>query len=133
MIIVDSNIYIFSESESAPERSVAIQKLKDASIKDRIGTNVIVMSEVYHHVRRFTGLEGATLRVADILNSPLVDFLDFRPETIVRATKLARDFQMRINDALIAQQAIELGAAVLTDNIRDFGKIKSLKIIPLRS
>lgn len=94
---------------------------------------MIILSEVFHHSKRLNGPESAAFRVSDIVNSHVVDFLDFGPETIVRATKLARDFQMRINDALIAQQAIETGATVLTDSTRDFGKIKTLKIMPLRS
>lgn len=40
--------------------------------------------------------------------------------------------QLRINDALIASQALDAGARVLTDNVKDFKKVKGLKIDPLR-
>ncbi len=132
MIIVDSNIFIFGETDSAPERNVAIQKYKEAREKGRIGTNVIIISETFHFARKINGYESAAARVASIMNSPFVDFLDLGPDLIMRATKLARDFQLRINDALIAQQAMETGAAVLTDNVKDFNKIRAIKVIPLR-
>ena len=132
MIIIDSNIFIFGETDSAVEHDLAVQKAKEAYGSDRIGTNVIVLSEVFHHSRRINGAESAASRVNDILNDPAVDFLGFEPETVKRASKLARDFQMRINDALIAQQAMEAGASILTDNVKDFGKIKAIKVIPLR-
>ena len=132
MIIVDTNIFIFGEIDSAPEHELAIQKYKNACSSDKIGTNVIILSELFHLSRNFSGLESAASRIKNILSSPVIEFMEFSPEVILRATKLARDFQMRINDALIAQQAIETGAAILTDNVKDFKKIKSIKIIPLR-
>lgn len=133
MIIVDSNIFIFGEAESSPEHSMAIQRYREAADKDRIGTNVVILSETFHFVRKMNGYESAAMRIGSILNSSMVDFLDLAPELVLRASKLARDFQMGINDALIAQQAIETGAAVLTDNVKDFRKIKSIKVIPLRN
>ncbi len=132
MIIVDANIFIFSETLSAPERSTAIKKYRQACESDRLGTNVIILSEVFHMTRKIGGLVDASRRVENILNSPFVDFMEMGPELIIKATKLARDFQIRINDALIAQQAIESNSSILTDNVKDFGKIKSIKIIPLR-
>ncbi len=133
MIIVDSNIFIFGETDSAPEYKMAIQKYKEAVEHDRIGTNVIIISEVFHFSKKINGAESAASRVRNILRSPSVDLTEFSPETASRAANLARDFQMRINDALIAQQAIETGASILTDNVKDFKKIKSIRIIPLRA
>jgi predicted nucleic acid-binding protein len=133
MIIIDSNIFIFGEMAEAPERDAAISKYKEAVSRGTIGTNVIILSETFHKSQRINGRESASLRIRDILDHPSVQLLEFGAETIIRATKLARDFQMGINDALIAQQAIETGASVLTDNVKDFKKIKLIKIMPLRS
>ena len=132
MIIIDSNILIFGETSGAPEQDKAISKYKEAVAAGNIGVNVIILSEFFHKSRLINSRENAAARVSDILNHPSVQFLVFEPDTIIRAAKLARDFQMRINDALIAQQAIETGSAVLTDNVKDFKKIKSIRIIPLR-
>ena len=132
MIIVDSNIFIFGETESAPERDIAIRKYGEACEKDRIGTNVIILSEVFRFSKKIDGAESAAARVGSILSSPHVDYMEFSPESISRAAKLARDFNLRMNDALVAQQAIDLGASVLTDNVKDFGKIKAVGVIALR-
>ena len=132
VIIVDSNIFIFGETEAVPEREMAIRRYGEVTGKERIGTNVIILSETFHIIKRINGYESAAMRIGSIVNNPFIDFLDFAPELVLRAAKLARDFQMRINDALIAQQAIETGASILTDNVKDFKKIKSIKVIPLR-
>ncbi|MDE1857183.1 MAG: type II toxin-antitoxin system VapC family toxin [Candidatus Micrarchaeota archaeon] len=132
MIIIDSNVLIFGETFGAPERDLAIAKYKHAIEQGRIGINVIILSEVFHKVQKINGRESASLRVRDLLNEPAADFLEFTADVVIRAAKLARDFQMSINDALIAQQAFETDSPVLTDNVKDFRKIKSIKVIPLR-
>ena len=132
MIIIDTNIFIFGETVGAPEREAAITKYRHAVEAGKIGVNVVIISEMFHNSQRISGRESASARVRGILSHPSVELLEFKAETIIRASVLARDFQMRINDALIAQQAIETGAAILTDNVKDFGKIKSIRVIPLR-
>ncbi|MDE1855573.1 MAG: type II toxin-antitoxin system VapC family toxin [Candidatus Micrarchaeota archaeon] len=131
-IIVDSNVLIFGESESSPEHALALEKYKHAASAGRIGINVIIVSEVFHQLQRIFGGAAAYARISAFLNSPAVDFLNITAETVAAATKLARDFGLRINDAIIAQQAIELDAEVLTDDIRDFGRVGAVKVIPLR-
>ena len=133
MIIVDSNIFIFGEKADAPERMMAISSYRDAVEKGMVGVNVIILSEVFHKLQMLDGSESASLRLRDILGEPSTELIEFTVQTIIGAARLARDFQMRINDALIVQQAIETGAAILTDNVKDFRKIKSIKILPLRS
>lgn len=133
MIIVDSNIFIFGETSTAPEHDVAIRKYKEACQRDTIVTNVVILSEVFHFSAKISGAEGAAARIGNILNSPLVEFVGFTPGVVLKAAKLARDFRLRINDALIAQQAIDMNAAVLTDNVKDFKKIKLIRVLPLRT
>ena len=111
---------------------MAIAKYKSAMGNGRIGVNVIIVSEMFHQLRRIFGNAMAQYKLHALLSSPAVDFLDVNKDTAVRALKLARDFNLRINDALIAQQAIELGAQILTDDVKDFGRIGALRIIPMR-
>lgn len=132
MIIVDSNVYIFAELKDAPENKLALGKLHEAYKAGRLGVNVIIASEVFHKLQRFFGRAEASATVSRLVTDPYADFLDFRPDMVARATRLARDFQLSINDAFIAQQAIETGAAILTDNVKDFGKIKPIRVIALR-
>ncbi len=133
MIIVDSNVFIFSESPEAPKNKMALNKIYEAYQTGRIGVNVVIASETFHKLQKFFDRSVAAETVSKIVSDEYTDFLGFGVDTVARATKLARDFHMRINDALIAQQAIETGSAILTDNVKDFRKIKSIRVISLRN
>ena len=132
MIIVDSNIWVFAEVESAPEHPATAAKLRDALSTDGVGLNVVITSEVFHVLRRLLGLGDAVLRMSHILKHPAATWPEFRSSSVLLALGLASKFGVRINDALITQQALEQKAGVLTDNVKDFRKVKGLKIIPLR-
>lgn len=133
MIIIDSNIFIFNESADSPERQHSVRKYEEAIRTGQLGINEVIVSEVFHRLQRLFGGAEAYSRMASILGSPAITFLNFNQDTVMRAIRLARDFSLKINDALIAQQAIEAGAPILTDNVKDFGKIGSIKVIPLRT
>jgi predicted nucleic acid-binding protein len=81
---------------------------------------------------RILSSEEAFRRTVNILEHPLAQWLEFSSETVISAIKLSKESRIKINDALIAQQALAMKAAVLTDNIKDFENVKGLKIIPLR-
>ena len=132
MIIVDSNIWIFSENLNSEEYKISAQKLKDIFTKDSFGINAIITSEVFHTLSRLSSPAEASLRTINILVHPLAQWLDFSSEVAIDAIRLSKESKIRINDALIAQQALTMKAAVLTDNTKDFEKVKGLKIIPLR-
>jgi len=132
MIIVDSDSWIFAENANSEEHELAAQKLKGVFSHDSFGINVIITSEVFHILSRILTPTEASLRTTNILEHPLAQWLDFSSEMVVGAIKLSKESKIRINDALIAQQAIAMKAAVLTDNLKDFGKVKGLKVIPLR-
>lgn len=132
LIIIDSNIWLFGEIKDAPEHLIAIDKYKESAEKDEIGINAIIFSEVFHKLYRLYDLETAMERTDKIVRNPSISCLDFSRDTLFKAGKLAQDSRLRINDALIAQQALELDAKVLTDDIRDFRKVKGLEVIALR-
>ena len=132
MIIIDSNIWIFSENENSEEHKLAAGKIKQIFDTDTFGINVIISSEVYHILSKFLGIKEARSRVADILGHPLVQWLDFTNDAVLGSLKLAETNRMRINDALIAYQALKANASLLTDNIKDFDKVKGLRLLPLR-
>ena len=132
MIIVDSNIFIFAENGNAEEHELAIKKIKLALNEGTFGINLVVASETFHILGRLLGVKEAAARTANIVGNPLAEWLDFSDNDFVEAVALSEKMQIRINDALIAQQALVLGAQVLTDNVKHFKKIKGLKILPLR-
>ena len=132
MIIPDSNIWIFAENSHSDEHELATQKLKQLLNSTTFGINAIITSEVYHKLSKLIGPDEALPRTINILEHPSAEWLDFSPNIAVSAIKLANEKGIRINDALIAQQALSLKATVLTDDIKDFKKIDNLKILPLR-
>lgn len=132
MILVDSNVWIFGEIEDAPEHPLAVKWISRLLLKGQIAVNVIIASEAFHKLSRFFGREQARARVQKIVEHPLITWLSFEKEVATKAMSLAVNKEIRINDALIGQQAIERKASVLTDNVKDFKKIKGLKVIGLK-
>ena len=129
MIFVDSNVLIFSEMAEYPEHAVAVEKLISLT-KDGIAINGIVVSEVYHKLYKLIGQEEAFKRTKNILSSKSFVCLPIEKETVERSHALTK--YVRINDVIIAQHAMDSKLHLLTDNVKDFKKIKGLKVIRLR-
>ncbi|MFA4820231.1 MAG: PIN domain-containing protein [Candidatus Aenigmatarchaeota archaeon] len=129
MIFVDSNIIIFSEMTEYPEHKIAVEKLSHTS-QSGIFINDIIISEVFHKIFKLIGHDTAVKRVKNILSSKSFIYVPIEKETFEKAVELTK--YVRINDAIIAQQVIDLKSSLLTDNVKDFRKIKGLKIIKLR-
>lgn len=132
MIIPDSNIWIFAENAHADEHELATQRLKQLLNSTTFGINAVITSEVYHKLSKLIGPDEASARTINILEHPSAEWLEFSSNIAINAVKLARERKIRINDAIIAQQALALKATVLTDDIKDFKKVDNLKILPLR-
>lgn len=131
-ILVDSNIFIFANIKEYPEYSVAKAKLKELIISHRLLVNAIIISEVQYKLYRLLGEEETFNRTQKILHSRYVDYVPIEQSTILKALEISHDRDIRINDAIIAAHAIDLKAGLFTDNIKDFEKISSLEISPLR-
>jgi predicted nucleic acid-binding protein len=131
MIILDSNVWIFSEIINCPEHEAAVKGYKSFMEKDTIAINAIVASEVFHKLSRLFDSDLAYVRVNNILHNPSIEWLDLTRNTSIRAIDLANKIKIRINDALIAEQALEFGAKLFTDD-KDFKKVKGLEIVALR-
>ncbi len=129
MIFTDSNILIFSEMTEYPEHNMAVKKISEIS-KNGILINDIIISEVFHKIYRLIGHEEAVKRVSNILSSESFVYMPVEKSTIDKAIALTG--LVRINDAVIAQHVMDFKSMLLTDNTKDFRKIKGLKIIKLR-
>ncbi|MBI4174800.1 MAG: PIN domain-containing protein [Candidatus Aenigmarchaeota archaeon] len=128
MILIDSNVWLFAHLEDYPEHETAEPLVEQMLKEDVIATNAIVVSEVYHKMSLILDRQTAAAKVSAILESAGVRCLTMQRETIAKAVSMASRLQMRINDALIAQQALEEGATILTDDRRSFKKVKGLRI-----
>lgn len=133
MIVVDSNVWIFAENETAAEHKIAAKALQKIVGTASLGMNVVIVSEVFHALSRLLGTTDANRRVTNIVEHPSVQWLDFSVPIAKKAMTLSTQTKMRINDALIASQALENKAKVLTDDVKDFRKVKRLRVLPLRA
>lgn len=131
MILIDSNIWIFAETEGAEEHKIAAEKVQKVMSSEGFGVNLIVVSEVYHILSRLLDRAEAGRRVLNIIQNPAAQWLDLDKGAAERGISLASKSGIRINDALIAQQAIKEKIQILTDNVKDFKRIKDLGVISL--
>ena len=61
------------------------------------------------------------------------EYVPLGENTVLKAIALSRSSKIRINDALIAQHALDLDAdGLVTDNTKDFVKVEGLKVVKLR-
>ncbi|MDD1744988.1 MAG: PIN domain-containing protein [Candidatus Methanoperedens sp.] len=133
-ILVDSNIFIFANIKEYPEHPLAKAKLKQLIEDHKLIINAIIISEVQYKLFRLLDKEESFLRTNKILTSSYVEYEPIGYDTVLKASELSYKSNFRINDALIAQHAIDLHVeSIFTDNVKDFEKILDLKIIPLRA
>jgi len=131
-ILVDSNIFIFANIKEYPEYPVAKAKIKELIKTHKLLVNTIIISEIQYKLFRLLDQEESHNRTLKILNSKHVGYESITQSTILKALELSYSSNARINDAIIAQNAMDLDVELFTDNIKDFRKISNLKLIPLR-
>ncbi|CAG0988878.1 hypothetical protein METP1_02187 [Methanosarcinales archaeon] len=88
--------------------------------------NTIIISEIQYKLFRLLDQEESYNRTLKILNSKHVGYEFITQSTILKALELSYNSNTRINDAIIAQNAMDLDVEVFTDNIKDFRKISNL-------
>jgi predicted nucleic acid-binding protein len=133
-VFVDSNVFIFANIKEYPEHDIAKRKLKDLMDKTcRILLNPIIVSEVHYKLYRLLNVEEAYERTLKIIFSGHIEYVPLGEDTVLKAIELSHSKKIRINDALIAQHALDLDAdGLVTDNTKDFVKVEGLKVIGLR-
>lgn len=87
--------------------------------RNRLHYSVITRAEL------FAGNSGT-----DLTSQLLAPFREVTVDRAVaeRAGRVAREFQLRLPDALIAATALEHDLALVTRNRKDFAKVRSLRI-----
>ena len=133
-VFVDSNVFIFANIEEYPEHAIAKKKLKGLMDKSsKILLNSIIVSEVHYKLYRLLDAEEAHERTLKIIISGHVEYVSLGEDTVIKAIELSRSRKIKINDALIAQHALDLDVeALVTDNTKDFVKVEGLNVIELR-
>ncbi len=67
MIIIDSNVWIFSEYANADEHDDAAGNVMEIFESDTFGINVVIASEVYNILSKLLGTKEARRRVGAIV------------------------------------------------------------------
>ena len=131
MTVVDSNVWIFMNLESAPEREAAAAATK---VQRRLGlqVNPIIVSEVFHTLRGLLGVADAADRTRRMLASRFVIYEPVTSQMVDEAINISQCHGVRINDAIVAAHALQAGTSVLTDNVKDFRRVPGLKVVSLR-
>jgi predicted nucleic acid-binding protein len=86
-----------------------------------------------HKLQKILNSEESYQRTLNLLNSEYFEYYPVDQTTLKRAIELNYTSKMRINDAIIAQQCLDLKLdGIFTDNVKDFKKVADLHIINLR-
>jgi len=133
-VMIDSNILIFSNVADMPEYPLARDRLLELiDTGCTFAVNTIILSELNYKLQKILNSEESYQRTLNLLNSEYFEYHPVDQTTFKRAVELNYTSKMRINDAIIAQQCLDLKLdGIFTDNVKDFKKVPDLHIINLR-
>lgn len=133
-VMIDSNILIFSNVADMPEYPLARDQLLDLiDTGCTFAVNTIIISELNYKLQKILNNEESYQRTLNLLNSEYFEYYPVDQTTLKRAIELNYTSKMRINDAIIAQQCLDLNLdGIFTDNVKDFKKVTGLHIVNLR-
>lgn len=124
--LLDTNI--LSELIDEPQGSVG-SRIKRAE-EDSVSTSIICAGELRFGVEK-KGSARLITRVEQLLNSITILPLDGETDRIYgreRAALEARGIPIGANDLWIAAHALSLDLILVTDNVREFERVKGLRI-----
>lgn len=128
-VIFDTTVLIAIELSS-----LNIEKLIEGREDEPFGISAITVSELLHGVHRADSERRRLKREAYV--ERIIEFFPIYPFDLNAARIYARvwahlakkGISIGAHDLIIASTAISIGFSVLTSDIRDYGKIKGLKV-----
>lgn len=117
MKLIDSNIIIYSASKE-------YSYLRDLFKEENIFVSEISLLEVLGYGSITNEQEKYFNAVFSIVNK-----IPVTTEIILNAIELRKINKLSVGDSIIAASAIALNLSLLTNNVSDFKKVKSLQII----
>jgi len=116
MILLDSNIIIYS---SKPENAF----LRDFIKKENIAVSIITKIEVlgYHSL-----LNSERIIFEKLFDT--IEILELNDKIANTSIEFRKKYKLTLGDAIIAATATENNYRLITRNIKDFEKIKHLKV-----
>ena len=135
-LVLDSSVLIAAErrKQTATEVIVGVQRLVG---EIPVVLSPVTLAEVGHGIYRANTPEIRHRRRAflDELKAivPIHPVTEASAEIIARVggEQAAKGINLPLGDLIIAACALELGYAIGTNNVRDFGRVPGLTIIPL--
>ena len=128
-VIFDTSVLIAIE-----RGSFQVEKLIEERENEPFGISVITASELLHGVHRADSekrrlqREAFVEKVIEIFPIYTFDLSAARIYARVWATLARKGITIGAHDLIIASTAVSLGFSVVTSDMRDYGKIKGLKV-----
>lgn len=135
-VVLDSSVVITAERRRLPVPQL-IRAIRATYGEIEASLSPVTVAELVHGVYRAKTPEASRWR-RDYIQE-LVDLVPLHPVTLETAylvgqmegEEAAKGNVLPFNDLLIAVAAIEQGYAVLTENLRHFGRIPGLRVLNL--
>ena len=125
MLDTDTSSYIMKRSDKNVLRRLATVAVSDVCISAITKSEHLYGVEVSPHRQKDQAALDAFLRYVEVLDFPGEAALDYG---VIRADLKKRGTMIGANDLLIAAHARCLGLTLVTNNTREFGRVKGLQV-----
>jgi predicted nucleic acid-binding protein len=132
--IVDSNILVYALIKDYPdkERHEKCLSLLDMGLKGQLdyllAVNPLIVAEVFTVLRRLLDCNEAQARMSTMLKSRYISYLAISKEACKNAVEWATQYNIPVNDAMIAACAAEQAPTIFTADEDHFNRLCKLNI-----
>ena len=127
MYMLDTDICIFITRKSEPS---LLERIESVPLEQQC-ISVVTLAELLYGVQ-VSSKKKANQEVVDLF-AQHIEVLEWTSDAAkhyaeIRADLKKKGQQLGSNDLLIAAHARSLGAVIVTNNVKDFGRVKGLKL-----
>lgn len=125
--MLDTDICIFITRKSVPS---LLERIESVPL-ERQCISVVTLAELLYGVQ-VSSKKKANQDVVDLF-AQHIEVLEWTPDAAkhyaeIRADLKKKGQQLGANDLMIAAHARSIGAVIVTNNVKDFGRVKGLKL-----
>jgi len=125
--MLDTDICIFITRKSVPS---LLERIESVPL-ERQCISVVTLAELLYGVQ-VSSKKKANQEVVDLF-AQHIEVLEWTPDAAkhyaeIRADLKKKGQQLGANDLMIAAHARSIGAVIVTNNVKDFGRVKGLKL-----
>ena len=127
MYMLDTDICIFITRKSEPS---LLERIESVPLEQQC-ISVVTLAELLYGVQ-VSSKKKANQEVVDLF-AQHIEVLEWTPDAAkhyaeIRAGLKKKGQQLGSNNLLIAAHARSIGAVIVTNNVKDFGRVKGLKL-----